>query len=142
VRRTLRKRSVIALNTALIGIGISDTDIENMFRHRGAWKARRKVLSLRAGLRSSSIADATRHKHAGGHNGTAIIAEIVDLDRKIQAADTCYHALTHQEQLFVDTRYTDGLSMRLVARSLGISEASVYRVRRGVLDKCRAILGA
>jgi len=126
------------LNTALIGI--ADTDIENMFRHRGAWKARRRVLSLRAGLRSGSVADATRHKHAGGHNGTTIIAEIVDLDIKIQAADTCYHALTHQEQLFVDTRYTDGLSMRLVARSLGISETSAYRLRRAVLDKCRGIL--
>jgi len=120
--------------------GISDRTIEEMFRHRGAWKARRKVLSLRAGLRSGSIADATRHKHAGGHNGTAIIAEIVDLDIKIQAADTCYYALTQQEQLFVDTRYTDGLSMRLVARSLGISETSVYRLRRHVLDKCRGIL--
>lgn len=122
-------------------IDISDTDIENMFRHRGAWKARRRVLSLRAGLRSGSVADATRHKHAGGHNGTTIIAEIVDLDIKIQAADTCYHALTHQERLYVDTRYADGLSMRLVARTLGLSETSVYRVRRGVLNKCKRILG-
>ena len=125
-------------------IDISDSDIENMFRHRGAWKARRKVLSLRAGLRSSSIADATRHKHAGkhagGHNGTTIIAEIVDLDVKIQAADTCYYALTQQERRYVDTRYADGLSMRLVARALGISETSAYRVRRRVLDKCRRIL--
>ena len=126
------------LNIALIGI--SDTDIENMFRHRGAWKARRRVLSLRAGLRSGSVADATRHKHAGGHNGTTIIAEIVDLDIKIQAADTCYHALTHQERLYVDTRYADGLSMRLVARTLGLSETSAYRLRRAVLDKCRGIL--
>ena len=127
------------LNTALIGI--ADTDIENMFRHRGAWKARRKVLSLRAGLRSGSVADATRHKHAGGHNGTTIIAEIVDLDIKIQAADTCYGALTHQERLFVDTRYADGLSMRLVARALGISRVGAYRVRREVLNKCKRILG-
>jgi DNA-directed RNA polymerase specialized sigma subunit len=121
--------------------GTSDHAIEDMFRRRGAWKARRRVLSMYAGLRSGSVADATRHKHAGGHNGTTIIAEIVDLDMRIQRADTCYHALTRQERLFVDTRYADGLSMRLVARSLGISEVSVYRLRRGVLDKCRAILG-
>lgn len=120
--------------------GISDHTIEDMFRRRGTWKARRRVLSMYAGLRSGSVADATKGKHTRGYDGMAAVAEIVDLDMRIQRADTCYHALTHQEQLFVDTRYTDGLSMRLVARSLGISETSAYRVRRGVLDKCRRIL--
>ena len=121
--------------------GISDHTIEDMFRHRGAWKARRRVLSLRAGLRSGSVADATKGKHTRGYDGMAAVAEIVDLDIKIQAADTCYGALTHQERLFVDTRYADGLSMRLVARALGISRVGAYRVRREVLNKCKRILG-
>lgn len=112
-----------------------------MFRKVETWRSRRDMLRLKAQFRGSSIADATKHDNRQA-DLAGIIAEIADIDIAIQAAELCYSALTHEEKLYVDTRYQDSLSMRMTARVLGVSVSGAYRLRRRVLDKCIDILSS
>lgn len=113
--------------------------IEHMFEHYREWKARRDALKLRVGLRGKSYVTVGVQSGFERHE-EAIMAEAADLDKRVQACEVCLAALTRREQTFVESRYFDGLSLRMAARSLGASERVAYRLRGEVLEKCRRVL--
>lgn len=69
------------------------------------------------------------------------LATLADIEREIQAVEIVLAALSKRERVFVELRYGEGFSFPAVARRLGISERSVFRLKERVLAKAAIILG-
>lgn len=69
------------------------------------------------------------------------LADLADISRELDAYEAVFMALNRIERIFVRLRYDEGFSIAGVARELGISERSVYRLRDQVFGKAAAVLG-
>ena len=111
--------------------------IEKLFSEYKLKRARAALLMARLTGAGGSILE---WRPKGESTYEEVLVNLADLQKEIELIEIALSALTERERRFVILRYFDGLSHPAVARRLGLSERSTYRLRDRALIKVAAVL--